>query len=100
MGFDLEGNWFWGPAFKAERLTKEYLDIRSKKYDVEMEILEELGYIQCPQCSKTKPYYDFVHSGSFGSGNYLKCICGHRWGKMFPQDDMVTRNEYYKRKNK
>lgn len=98
MTYNLEGDWFWGPAFKAERLIKEYLDIRSKKYDVEMNLLKELGFIKCPKCGRTKPYYDFVNQGSFGGGNYLQCTCFHRWIRMFPHDDMMTEKEYYKEK--
>lgn len=100
MTYNLEGDWFWGPTFKSQRLIQEYLDIRSKKYGIEMEILKELGYIKCPKCGRIKPYYDFIKQGSFGGGNYLQCTCFYRWSRMFPHYDMMTEKEYYKVKNK
>jgi len=89
--------WFWEHSFKMDGLIQKYLNIESQKYQIEMEILRELGYIKCPVCSRVKPYYDFIHSGSYGRRNYLECICGHRWNKMFPNDDMYCKKEDAKR---
>lgn len=100
MTYDLEGPWFWGSTFKSQRLIREYLRIVSKKYDIEMKLLEDLGYVKCPKCGRTKPFYDFIHAGLFRVENYLQCVCDHRWDRMFPNDDMMTEKEYYKRKNK
>ncbi|MDF1538624.1 MAG: hypothetical protein P1Q69_06960 [Candidatus Thorarchaeota archaeon] len=79
-------------------LIQEYFDMRFDLYLKEQQIIDKIGFIKCTKCGKIDPIFRFVQRGSFGDSNFLECICGYRWDTFFPEDDMMTQQEYYKQK--
>ena len=99
MTDDIENvEWFLESLVRDEELVKKYLDKRFDIYMFERVLNKRFGYITCPKCKKIKPYYYFIHRGSFENRNYLKCLCGERWDTLFPVKDMITEDKYFREK--